>query len=121
MRKAFDSVPRNLLWFKLRKFGISGKFLSALQSLYENVRCTVRVNDRHTPWFNVDCGVKQGCLLSPTLFAAYINDLTERINNLDCGVRIDDTMLSILLYADDIALIAPDEESLQKMLDTVSE
>ena len=109
------------MWFKLRKVGISGKFLSALQSLYENVTCTVRVNDRHTPWFNVDCGVKQGCLLSPTLFAAYINDLAERINNLNCGVHIDDTMLSILLYADDIALIAPDEESLQKMLDTVSE
>ncbi|XP_063436893.1 ankyrin repeat domain-containing protein 50-like [Mytilus trossulus] len=90
------------------------------KSLYENVTCKVRVNDRHTPWFNVDCGVKQGCLLSPTLFAAYINDLAKRINNLNCGVCFDDTVLSILLYADDIALIAPDEESLQKMLDTVT-
>ena len=92
-----------------------------LQSLYENVRCTVRVNDRHTPWFSVDCGVKQGCLLSHTLFAAYINDFAERINNLHSSVRIDDTMLSILLYAENIALIAPDEESLRKMLDTVAE
>ena len=121
MRKAFDSVSRSLLWYKLRRAGIQGKFLSAIQSLYENVKCTVRVNDRYTPWFDVDCGVKQGCLLSPAMFAIYINDLAERINNLQCGIRIGDDLLSILLYADDIALIAPDEDSLQKMLDVVSD
>jgi len=121
MRKAFDSVPRNLLWYKLRKAGIHGKFLSAVQSLYENVRCTVRVNAKYTPWFNVDCGVKQGCLLYPSLFAIYVNDLAERINNLNCGIQIDDSFLNILLYADDIALIAPNEESLQRMLNVVTE
>ncbi|CAC5384974.1 unnamed protein product [Mytilus coruscus] len=55
------------------------------------------------------------------MFAIYINDLAERINNLQCGIRIGDDILSILLYADDIALIAPDEASLQRMLDVVSD
>jgi len=54
------------------------------------------------------------------LFAVYINDLAQRINDLQCGIKIDDIFLSILLYADDIALIAPDELKLQQMLDVVT-
>jgi hypothetical protein len=42
---------------------IHGKFLSPLQSLYDNVKCAVKVNDCLTPWLEVDTGVKQGCLL----------------------------------------------------------
>lgn len=56
MRKAFDSVPRNLLWYKMLKAGIRGKFLTAIQSLYDDVKCSVKVNGRLTPWFNVDFG-----------------------------------------------------------------
>ena len=100
--------------------GVRGKFLSALQSLYDNVSWTVRVNHQFTPWFKVNAGVKQGCLISPSLFAVYINDLAQRINDLQCGIKIDDIFLSILLYADDIALIAPDELKLQQMLDVVT-
>ena len=56
----------------------------------------------------------------PSLFAVYINDLAQRINDLQGGIKIDDIFLSILLYADDIALIAPDELKLQQMLDVVT-
>ena len=105
MRKAFDTVPRNMLWYKLITTGIHGKLLSALQSLYDNVKCAVKVNDCLTPWFKVDIGVKQECFLYPSLFAIYINDLTERINHLGCGIQIDDIQLSIFTYADDIAAI----------------
>ena len=59
--------------------------------------------------------------MSPTLFSMYINDLATGIKDLNCGVTIDDMNVSILLYADDIVLIAPEEESLQKMLDFVAE
>jgi len=99
--------------------GVRGKFLTAIQSLYNEVKCTVRVNNDLTPWFNVEAGVKQGCILYPTLFSVYINDLADRINSLNCGVPFDDVCLSLLLYADDIALIALDENSLQRMLDSV--
>ena len=116
MKKAFDTVRRDLLWYKLQVMGIRGQFLNAVKSLYENVQCTVRVNSLLSPWFDVSAGVKQGCILSPTLFSVYINDLADRINSLQCGVSYSEEMLSILLYADDIALIAPDEQSLQNML-----
>ena len=51
----------------------------------------------------------------------YINDVAEHINSLNCGINIDDIQLRILLYGDDIASIALDENSFQHMLDIVSE
>jgi hypothetical protein len=51
--------------------------------MYNEVKCTVRVNNDLTPWFNVEAGVKQGCILSPILFSVYINDLADRINSLN--------------------------------------
>ena len=38
----------------------------------------------------VNAGVKQGCLIYPSLFAVYINDLAQWINDLQCGIKIDD-------------------------------
>ena len=45
LRKAFDSVHRDLLWYKLRHFyGVEGRFLSIIQGMYEVVLSCVRVN-----------------------------------------------------------------------------
>ena len=120
-KKAFHTVDRNCLWFKLLKIGIHGEFLKAIQSLYKSVSCTVKINDNFTEWFQVNMGVKQGCVLPPTLFSMYINDLANEIKSLRCGVAFNDTIISILLYADDIALIAGNEQYLQKMLNILSE
>jgi hypothetical protein len=121
MKKAFDNVNRDCLWYKVKKIGVHGNMLNAIQSLYEGVHCAVRVNGLLTPWFKVPNGVKQGCMMSPTLFALYIDDLARDIKSLNCGINIDDTMVSILLYADDIVLLAPTEEKLQCMLDKMHE
>lgn len=70
----------------------------------------------YSEWFETTSGVKQGDNLSPTLFSLFINDLAQEITNLQCGVKFDDDMLSILLYADDIVLLAKTEHDLQNML-----
>ena len=120
-KKAFDTVNRDCLWYKLLTLGIKGKMFHAIESLYDNVRCAVKVNDYITPYLDVKLGVKQGCRLSPTLFALYINDLAEEIKTLNCGVELGNGQLALLLYADDVVLIAPTEESLQHMLDKLYE
>ena len=119
-RKAFDTVNRDCLWFKLMSLGIHEKILKAIQSLYVNISCSVKVNEFHTGFFPVTQGVKQGCGLSPALFSIYINDLAANIKALNCGIKFNDNEISILLYADDIVLISESADDLQTMLDTLN-
>jgi hypothetical protein len=119
--KAFDSVNRDCLWFKMLQIGISGKFLAAIKSLYKDIQCAVRVNGILSDYFSVNNGVKQGCVLSPTLFSIYVDDLVNNVKQCECGVKVMDDEISILLFADDIAIIAPTEEKLQRLLNCVTQ
>ena len=117
--KAFDTVNRDLLWFRLLHYGIDGKFLQILKAMYTNLQICVKLHNHLTNWFGSSIGVRQGDTLSPTLFNLFVNNLATEINELNCGVKIGNKMVSVLLYADDIVLISETEEYLQKMLDTV--
>ena len=109
-----------MLWYKLMKIGVTGLFLNAVKSLYDVTNSSVKLGTFMTGFFPVNSGVKQGCKISPTIFSVYINDLVSEINAHRAGVHIDEELIiAILLYADDIALIAPDKNSLHAMLDTV--
>ena len=120
-KKAFDSVDRTLLLFKLSKIGICGKMYWAISSLFRNPKSRVVLNDIATDWFSCPIGVKQGDTISPTLFAIYINDLAGQLNQSGLGVDIDASLkLSCLLYADDIVLLADDEHDLQALLTIVN-
>src|SRR5579872_5109962 len=108
------------LWEKLAEYGISGKMWRVLRSIYENVESSVLVNDNHTRFFSINVGLRQGCLLSPILFAIYINGLAEEINCLDLGVKLvirRNRSISNLLFADDIVLISDKQEKLQQLMD----
>ena len=116
-KKAFDSVDRHLLLYKLSQIGVDGRFYFAISSMYRNPKSRVILNDFETDYFDCPIGVKQGDCLSPTLFAIYINDLAEEIKASGIGLELDsDTFLNILLYADDIVLLAKNEEDLQFLL-----
>jgi len=62
---------------------------------------------------------QQGCILSSTLFALFVDDLVQALNYEDKGVVFGDSMLTALLYADDIVLTAPNENKLQGLLGVV--
>ena len=116
-QKAFDFVNRDLLAYRLLEEGICGKFYRALQSLYKDPQACVRVNEYYSGWFPTPAGVKQGDCLSPTLFAIFINNLAKEIKHLGLGLNYDGSnKLDILLYADDIILVAENEKDLQNML-----
>ena len=120
MKKAFDWVDRDLLFYKIMKnFNITGKMYVAIVSLYSDSSACVKLNALRTDWFDISSGVKQGDTFSPTLFNMYLNDLATEIKLLNAGVELDDCTISLLLYADDIVLIAPDEVSLQTQLNAV--
>ena len=121
-KKAFDWVPRDLLLYKLStSFDVHGRLFNTLSTVYESSTAQIKLNGTLSDPFNVSSGVKQGDIISPVLFSMYLNDLATGIKELNCGVEINASNLAILLYADDIVLIAPDEKCLQKMIDFVSD
>ena len=92
----------------------------ALLSIYENVCYSVIINGKLTEWFDVNCGLKQGCSLSSILFNLYINDLIIKINSLDIGIDIGGEKVGILAYADDVVLIAESENELQILMNELN-
>ena len=79
--KAFDTVWRNGLLSKLRSYGIEGKMLNILHSLYTDTTAHVKINNYMSEAFDILLGVKQGDPPSPFLFNIYINDLCSDLIN----------------------------------------
>ena len=116
-KKAFDTVDRNLLFYKLHLIGVKDNFFKAISSLYSNPQSRVVLNGQATDYFDCPIGVKQGDCLSPTLFSIYINDLAQEIKDSGLGIPLeDDVLVNILLYADDIVLLAENENDLQQLI-----
>ena len=111
--KAFDNVYIECMLSKLLANGISGNFYRIVKNLYTAPKCFLLVNNLNTNYFEVQCGVKQGGIISPTIFSRYINDLVNELNSLNLGVPIDDENVCALLYADDIVLFSDTEANLQ--------
>ncbi|CAG2199715.1 unnamed protein product [Mytilus edulis] len=115
-KKAYDTIDRSLLFNKLTDLGISTKFMCALQAIYSNIECCVRVNGNTTDWFSVNTGLKQGCVLSTVMFNIFINNLIDDIKALNIGIDIDGEKVAILLYADDLVLLSENTEDMQKLI-----
>ena len=115
-QKAFDCVDRDMLFYKLRVLnGITGPMFDAIRSIYSHSAAMVRVNNEVTNPFSFSSDVKQGYNLSPTLFSMYINDIAIGVKGMNCGIDIGGPNFSILVYADDIVIMAPDEKKLHDM------
>ena len=114
--KAFDWVKRSLLYYRLLEYNIDGKIYKAINALYSNNEAYVRLGTQNTDWFAVPNGVRQGDPLSTTLFNIYINSLVDHLKLLGIGIQINDELVCILLYADDIILLAPSEGELQTLI-----
>ena len=122
-KKAFDLVNRKLLWHRLRSLGISGNILAAVQSMYADVPCVVQTNNGQSGRIRSTVGVKQGCPLSPTLFGLYIDALEFDINQKYPGEggRLANTNIPILLFADDVILIAETADGLTNLLSVLDQ
>ena len=101
--------------------GVVGKMWRALKNIYVKVESSVVVNEERTEWFELHTGVRQGCILSPTLFAIFIDGLATLVKECTKGAELGPAELQISLFADDIVLVADKIQDLQNMLHVADE
>ena len=92
----------------------------AKRNLYKEVGSCVRLGkeEERTDWFGIEVGLRQGCILSPILFSVFIDGVAERVKKVG-GARYGEMRVSLLLFADDIVLVAESASELQMMLNEV--
>ncbi|KAK3544083.1 hypothetical protein QTP86_001214 [Hemibagrus guttatus] len=115
LEKAFDCVPRGILWEVLWEYGVRGPLLRAVRSLYNRSRSLVRIASCKSDLFPVHVGLRQGCPLSPVLFIVFMDRISRCSQGLE-GVRFGDHRISSLIFADDVVLLAPSSLGLQHAL-----
>ena len=97
LEKAFDRVPRKVIWWALRKLGVDEWIVRLGQGMYSSARSCVRVGEEYSEEFEVKVGVHQGSVLSLLRFIIVLEALSCEFH---CGVPWED------LYADDLVIIA---------------
>ena len=118
LEKAYDNVNRIKLWKVLEEYDVKGRLLKAVQ----DGKASVRVGDRESEWFGVHKGVRQGCTLSPWLFNVFVDKVArEAREKFVSEVKLSTGDVGMLLFADDMVIMAESEEGLQSNLKVLSE
>ena len=116
-QKAFDSVWRIGLFYKLIKYGMDIGFIKLIKNMYDKTSQSLKINNETTRCFRTYKGVKQGCILSPRLFNIFLNDLPEIFDNSCNPVNLGtDQKINCLMYADDLIILSESEEGLQECM-----
>jgi len=114
--KAFDKVLLNGLLAKLIKRNVPLPLVRVLYNWFSGLSCSVVWNSLIGTPFCVYCGVRQGGVLSPLLFAIYVDDLISELRQSGYGLHIGSLFIGSILYADDIALLACSCYGLQQLI-----
>ena len=103
LEKAFDRVPREVVWWALRTLGVDEWLVTVIRAMYADTSTMVKLSGRVSNGFEVKVGVHQGSVLSPLLFIIVMEALSRTFRG---GLPME------LLYADDLVLIADSEDLL---------
>ena len=120
-KKAFDTVPRGLLWQGLETVGTCGPILDCIKSLYSHDSAAVSTQEGISDIFDCLMGVKQGCPLSATLFGLFVDGLEQHLmdtlgHDAPC---LTGALIPLILYADDLTIMSTTPEGLQQQLNAL--
>jgi hypothetical protein len=79
LKKAYDKVPRNVMWWVLQKHKVSSKYITLIKNMYDNVVTSVQTSDGDTNDILINIGLHQGSALSTYLFALVMDEVTRDI------------------------------------------
>ena len=105
----------------MHEIGINGPIWRVVVDCYCDIKTTVTVDGIQTPLIDVLNGIRQGGSSSPTLFDIFIDGLITKLKDLKIGIAIDSIMISCLLFADDVVLLANSLNELQELLNVACE
>ncbi|KAK3523729.1 hypothetical protein QTP70_009259 [Hemibagrus guttatus] len=108
LEKAYDRVPREELWYCMRKSGVAEKYVRVVQDMYERSRTVVRCAVGQTEEFKVEVGLHQGSALSPFLFAIVMDQLSEEVRQESPWT---------MMFADDIVICSESREQVEENLE----
>jgi len=114
LTKAFDLVSRSGLFQILQKIACQPKLLALIPAFHKDMKSTVCFDEATSDAFSVSSGVKQGCVLAPTLFGIF------NIARLRAKTKTLKVLLRELLFADDTTLASHTEAGLQCLVDKLS-
>ncbi len=118
--KAFDRVSRTKLWITMFEMGIRPVLIIALRAYYMNFYIIVNNGRDYASPFITTYGVKQGGCISPELYKLYSEIIAVLISSLNLGAEYGRMKIDVLMYADDVVIIATCPKEAQLMLDEVS-
>ena len=139
LTKAYDSVDCTALVEVLRSYGVPHQLVDIIQELHTDTRCHVRTADGVSDDFQVNSGVRQGCVLSPLLFNCFMDRiLREATKMMDGGLHVEYstsgslflsyrdkttalTCIQDLLHADDLTMVTETRRELQHMLNILDQ
>ena len=121
-KKAFDRVWHNGLWHVLRGFNIQKDLIDTIKALYDHASSAVLLNQQVGEAFKTTVGVRQGCLLSPTLFNLFLERIMqETLHDHTTTISIGGRPICDLRFADDIDLMAGSNTELQDLTNKLTD
>ena len=116
--KAFDRVGHVALWATMKKYNISTNLIQVSKNLCNKATSAVLFNSTIGDWFRTTIGVRQGCLLSPTLFNIFLERIvTDALEDHEGTVSIGGRTITNLRFADEIDGLAGEEEELANLVE----
>ena len=119
--KAFDTISHSGIFLKLMERDVPLCFLKLMIYLYLNMQSRCRWRDAYSEYFHVSTGTKQGGIISPLIFAMYMDELVVRLRKRGIGCHYIYLFIACILYADDLCLMAPTRGAMQEMLNICRE
>ena len=101
--------------------GVQGKMWRQIQAMSAGLRSKVRLPSGETKWFEVLRGVAQGAPKSPWLYSNFINGLAEELESHGLGIMMGETRILLLMYADDVVMLASNVDELRRMNDVATQ
>ena len=121
-KKAFDRVWHQGLWHVIKNYNMESGLVQMIQALYNNATSAVLLNNQTGEFFRTTVGVRQGCLLSPTLFNLFLEKIMqETLHDHVTTISIGGRPVCNLRFADDINLMDGSSSELQELTTKLSE